>query len=375
MPIRRDAVAVALIIAGGAATVAAVQQPAPNVPPPPETSVYELLDLGAAPATTCSCVPHPFALPAYRPGWGYGSGPATPTENAPISDADRRRNAIWYAGEERDLARRAADEGLAGNGHASISVAHHLSLHASIFGPDDRIEQEAVRWLTLAAEQGHPDAFRLLGYRYAHGRGVPQDYAIAAYWFDQGARRDDPISMTAIGFLSAAGRGVAQSWPDAIRWWQRAETRAPLASRYLGDAYACGVGLDEDRERALAAYRRSAEHEPSGSIQLGHMLLRGCAAPDDKAAVAAFRRAADQGYPEAQIELSKLLCEGRGGEPNPLEAYFWARMAERRLPAGDLKKRAAERAAAAARLVSAIEIAYQDRLLDEMIASMAKPMR
>ena len=375
MPIRRGAVAVALCIAGGAATIAAVQEPAPNVPPPPETSVYELLDLGAAPATTCSCVPHPFALPSYRPGWGYGSGPATPTENAAISESDRRRNAIWYAGEERDLARRAADEGLAGNGHASISVAHHLSLHASIFGPDDRIEQDAVRWLMLAAEQGHPDAFRLLGYRYARGRGVPQDYVMAAYWFDQGARRDDPISMTAIGFLSAAGRGVAQNWPAAIRWWQRAETRAPLASRYLGDAYACGVGVDEDRERALAAYRRFAEHEPSSSIQLGHMYLRGCAPPDDKAAVAAFRRAADQGYPEAQIELSELLREGRGAEANAYEAYYWARLAERRIESGDLKTRAEQRAAAAARLMSAFETTDADEMVKTMIATCAKPMR
>jgi len=375
MPDRNRATAVALLFAGASATVTALQSPPPRVPPPPETNVYELLDLGAPPAPTCSCVPHPFALPSYRPGWGYGSGPATPTENVPISDADRRRNAIWYAGEERELARRSADEGLAGNGHASLAVALHLSLHASIFGPDDRVEQEAVRWLTLAAQQGHVDAVRMLGSRYARGRGVPQDYALAAYWFDQGARHDDPVSMTAIGFLYAAGRGVEQNWPAAIKLWQRAETRTPLASRYLGDAYACGVGVDEDRERALAAYKRFADVEPSSSIQLGHMYVRGCAPQDDKAAVAAFRRAADQGYPEAQVELSDLLREGRGAEPNAYEAYYWARLAERRLEAGDLKKLAETRAGQATRLMSAFQTADADEMVKAIMDACAKPMR
>src|SRR5262249_5179142 len=361
MPTRSRALPAAMLVAAAGATVMAGQQPPPRVPPPPEVVVDNLLDLGAPPATSCSCVPAPFALPSYRPGWGYGSGPAVPSENAPISDTDRRRNAIWYAEEEREV-RRAAEEGLAGNGHASFGVAMHLSLHAAVFGPDDRVEQEVVRWLTLAAGQGHLDALRLLGHRYARGRGVPQDYALAAYWFDQGARRDDPVSMTALGFLYAAGRGVEQSWPAAIRWWQRAETRAPLASRFLGDAYACGIGVDEDRERALAAYRRFAE-EPSSSIQLGHMYVRGCAPADDKAALTAFRRAADQGYPEAQIELSGLLREGRGADANPYEAYFWARLAERRLDSGDLKKSAGARAGEAARSMSAFEIADADEMV------------
>jgi TPR repeat protein len=296
-------------------------------------------------------------------------------ENAPISEADRRRNAVWYAVEEREIARRTAYEGRDGNGHASMAVAHHLSVHASIFGPDERFEQDAVRWLMLAAEQQHPDAFRLLGYRNAQGRGVPKDYAAAAYWFDQGARRDDPISMTAIGFLYAAGRGVEQNWPAAIRWWQRAETRAPLASRYLGDAYACGMGVDEDRERALAAYKRFADVEPSSSIQLAHMYVRGCATPDDKAALAAFRRAADQGYPEAQIELSELLREGRGAEPNPYEAYYWARLAERRLESGDLRTLAESRVRQATQRLSAFETADADKIVTAIIEACSKPMR
>jgi uncharacterized protein len=105
------------------------------------------------------------------------------------------------------------------------------------------------------------------------------------------------------------------------------------------------------------------------------MHLRGCAPQDDKAAFAAFKRAADQGYPEAQIELSELLREGRGTDVNELEAYFWARLAERRLDAGDLKTRAGQLAAAAARLVPAPVIASEDRMIASMLDMASKPMR
>jgi TPR repeat protein len=376
MAIRRWLWAVAICVVAGAATLEALQHLVPRIPPreaglPP---VYEMLDLGAAPAVTCSCVPNPFTLPKYRPGWAYGAGPAVPLDDPPITEADRRLNAEWYAQEGANL-RTMMSNGENGNYADSFGVATHLGLHRFVIGPDDRVEQEAVRWLTMAAEQGHPDAARLLALRYLRGAGVAQDEGRAAAWFDRAARHDDPISMTAIGLLYAAGRGVEQSWTSAIWWWQRAEGRTPFASRFLGDAYACGAGVREDRERAIAAYKKAAALEPSSSIQLGHIYARGCAGPDDNSAVSAFRRAAEQGFPEAQLELSALLLEGRTVEGEPLEAYRWARIAERRLPAGTLKQRAADLVAAAARLVPAVVIASEDRMIDQMIGTSAKPMR
>jgi len=370
MPIRRDAVVVALFIAASAATVAAVQHIVPRINPadaglPPADDFF---DLGPAPAVPCSCVPNPFAHSSYRPGWAYGSGMATPAGDPPLSEADRQRNRDWYVQEQRDIPAM-MEAGLAGNNSASLTVANHLGLYRVVIGPDERVEADAVRWLTRAAEQGHRDACRLLARRYARGLGVAQDYAIAAYWFDQAARRDDPISMVAIGFLRAAGRGVEQSWTEAMRWWSLADSRSPYASRYLGDAYACGAGVEEDHERAAAAYRRA------GGTQLAYMYLRGCARGEDKDAVAIFRSAANQGDPDAQVELSGLLLDGRGVEAEPLEAYRWARIAELRLAPGELKTRAGERAAAAARLVPAIVITYEDRMIASMLEMASKPMR
>jgi hypothetical protein len=103
------------------------------------------------------------------------------------------------------------------------------------------------------------------------------------------------------------------------------------------------------------------------------MYAHGCAPPDDKAAVAAYRRAADEGYPEAQLELSELLRLGRGvDQPDPHSAYFWARIAERRLQAGTLKTRATECVKKAAALLSPEEIAGEEAVVDSMIAA-SKP--
>jgi TPR repeat protein len=374
--IPRRTIPVATLVLAAVATVEGVQHIVPRINPadaglPP---AYDFFDLGPAPAVACACVPHPFALSSYRPGWAsaYSSGPAVPLGDPPLSDADRERNRDWYAQEQRDIPAM-MNAGLAGSGNDSLAVANHLGLYNVVVGPDERVEKEAVRWLTRAAEQGHRDACRLLARRYARGLGVAQDYAIAAYWFDQAARKDDPISMVAIGVLRAAGRGVEQSWTEAMRWWRRAETRSPYASRYLGDAYACGAGVEEDHERAAGTYRQAVD--PSAQIQLAHLYLRGCARGEDKDAVAIFRSAANQGSPDAQVELSALLLDGRGGEAEPLEAYRWARIAELRLPPGELKARAGERAAAAARLVPPIVITYEDRMIAGMIESASKPMR
>jgi len=337
-------------------------------------NVYELMTLGPPPATPCTCIPNAFALPSYRPGWGYGTGPAVPFADAPISEADRRLNKDWYA-EEDQLIRRVSEDGLNGNPNASFAVSTHMALRPTIYGADDRSEGEAMQWLDLAVKQGHPEAIRLLAHRYAVGRGVAQSYDAAALLFEQGARQSDPLAMAAIGFLVAAGRGAPQNWAAAVRWWQYAENRMPIAARFLGDAYACGLGAPADHERAMALYRRAADKDPSSSTQIGYMLARGCAKPDDKAAIAAFKRAADEGYPDAQIELSDLLRQGRGSDPNPIEAYRWARLAERRLPDGDLKKRAADLAASAAREMSAVDLKTQDETIEAMLASGAKPVR
>ena len=50
-------------------------------------------------------------------------------------------------------------------------------------------DKTAVKWWTLAAEQGDADAQNNLGFMYNNGRGVPQDDKTAVKWYTLAAEQ------------------------------------------------------------------------------------------------------------------------------------------------------------------------------------------
>jgi TPR repeat protein len=337
-------------------------------------NLHVLMDVGpvTVPAP-CPCITNPFTVPALRPGWGFGDGPAAAEGNAQPSRAERQRQ-MQRDAEDRKALSSDVEAGLAGNSASTIAVAYHLTTGAIVA----RNDEEALRWFHLAAEQGHRDAYLQLGHRYHRGLGVSKNDRAAAYWFHEGAVRGDRHAMVALGLLYAGGTGVRQDWSVAARWWERAREGGgpPMASRFLGDAYACGLGVPQDHPRAALAYTEAAKAgEVSSSVQLGHMYASGCVEAEDQAALEAYKRAADRGDPEAQVALSDLYLQARGVPHDPLHAYLWARLAELRLPPGDLRTQAAASAARAARLLSAGDVKDTDRLVEALIADGKKPMR
>src|SRR5262249_57094304 len=68
-------------------------------------------------------------------------------------------------------------------------------------------------WRPLA-EQGDARAQATLGFFYAHGLGVPLDYAEAARWYQRAADQGDALAQANLGFLYAHGLGVPR---DLVR--------------------------------------------------------------------------------------------------------------------------------------------------------------
>jgi TPR repeat protein len=338
-----------------------------QAPPPPEMNPWLVMDVGAIPAPpTCGCVTRPFTVLPPRPGYGYGSGPAAPERDAPATRSTARLQARLDAEDRANLPQR-VEGGLDGNGNESVGIAWLISSGTAV----KRDETQAAAWFFLAAQQGHPDAFVALGHRYLRGLGVDRNDGAAAYWFYAGAVSGNHVAMSALGGLYAAGRGVAQDWAAAVAWWRKAGNW-----RFVGDAYACGLGVEQNNEQAAAAYRRGIEAaDTASSIQLGHMYASRCtASPSDDAAFTAYKRAADEGYPEAQIALSKLYLDGSGVPAVPYQAYLWARLAELRLPEGELRSLARSRAQRAARYLTAFEVRDADTFAKHVIAGGSEPM-
>jgi TPR repeat protein len=77
----------------------------------------------------------------------------------------------------------------------------------------------AVKWYTLAAEQGDAFAQNNLGLMYDNGRGVPQDYALAVKWYTLAAEQGHAIAQKNLGVMYYNGEGVLQDYVYAHMWW------------------------------------------------------------------------------------------------------------------------------------------------------------
>jgi uncharacterized protein len=58
-----------------------------------------------------------------------------------------------------------------------------------------------------------------LGWLYANGQGVAQDYAKAHEWYEKAAEKGDPIAMGNLGLLYHNGQGVRQDYAKAREWF------------------------------------------------------------------------------------------------------------------------------------------------------------
>lgn len=91
--------------------------------------------------------------------------------------------------------------------------------------------------ITLAAERGDARAQARLGFMYATGRDVPQNYTLAAYWYRRGAEQGDATAQHLLGLAYDKGFGVPTDLVLAHMWLNLA------AARTRGDAHEDNVRL------------------------------------------------------------------------------------------------------------------------------------
>lgn len=81
---------------------------------------------------------------------------------------------------------------------------------------------EALKWHSLAAEQGMPLAQHDLATMYMDGLGVPEDHEKAAYWFDKAAQQGDAKALNNLGIMYATGQGVEANLVKAYQYFSLA---------------------------------------------------------------------------------------------------------------------------------------------------------
>lgn len=109
---------------------------------------------------------------------------------------------------------------------------------------------EALKWLRLAAEQGHARAQHLLGEMYVMGAG---DDTEAAKWFLRAAEKGLRSAQSQLGLMYTNGIGVPRDPGQAHAWYRKAAERGSLhAQSSLGLIYADGKGVPRDYVQAYA---------------------------------------------------------------------------------------------------------------------------
>jgi uncharacterized protein len=76
----------------------------------------------------------------------------------------------------------------------------------------------AARIFRPLAERGNARAQTYLGYMYANGYGVPQNYIESARWYAIASERGDATAQYMLGLMYDKGHGVPQDYVEAYKW-------------------------------------------------------------------------------------------------------------------------------------------------------------
>jgi hypothetical protein len=136
-----------------------------------------------------------------------------------------------------------AKAGALQNGMAAIS-RHNYEVAVSIFQP--------------LAERGDSRAQAYLGFMYANGYGVPQNYFEADRWYFLASEQGNPTAQYMLGLMFDKGHGVPLDYVEAYKWLNLAVAGATGRNREdwakIRDAIASKLTLaqiTEGQERAL----------------------------------------------------------------------------------------------------------------------------
>lgn len=116
-----------------------------------------------------------------------------------------------------------------GLGMTTFARADALAAGRGAFARHDYVT--AARLLGPLAERGNPQAQMLLGFMFATGQGVPQNYDAATYWYRRSAEQGNTSAQSLLGLMYDKGHGVPLNDIAAYKWLNLAAAGAPKRSR------------------------------------------------------------------------------------------------------------------------------------------------
>jgi len=236
---------------------------------------------------------------------------------------------------------------------AFVHVSSACTPQAAESGPQTTVTPTETSQLQANAEAGDASAQLALGRAYQDGKGVPQDYTLAAKWYQKAAEQGNAVAQNNLGIMYRTGSGVEKNKEEAVKWYGLASRQKNASAMFnLGTAYYNGDGVEVDdvtayawfllaeeagSKAAIEAARRSEAEMKPGGIDQGLLKVAGMYETgidlnlDLTESILWYRKAAEKGNAEAQIKLANLLVEV---PHNYDEARSWCEIAAKNHPAG-----------------------------------------
>jgi TPR repeat protein len=186
--------------------------------------------------------------------------------------------------------------------------------------------EEAAQHLTRGAESGNVDAMNRLGYLYAEGLGVPQDYEKARLWYEKAALKGNLSSMVDLGVLYANGQGGKRDLVQALLWYRKAAAAGnAVAMHNLGLLYETGTGVEQSYTQARRWYDQCADLRYSECMKnIGIMYHLGTGVKQDYSQARAwYEKAAAAGNGAAMNNLGSFYANGEGVTQDDKQALQW----------------------------------------------------
>ncbi len=120
----------------------------------------------------------------------------------------------------------------------------------------------AARELWLPAQAGDDRAQAVLGYMFANGRGLPQNYIEAARWYRRASEQGNPSAQYALGLMYDKGQGVPQDYVEAYKWLDLAVGQASGRARQDWVRIRDAVGSKLSLAQLTEGQRRALEWRP-----------------------------------------------------------------------------------------------------------------
>jgi len=224
-------------------------------------------------------------------------------------------------------------------------------------------DAEAIRYYTLAAGQGEPNALNELGVMYENGRGTEKNLAKAAELFQlaadagdsfgernlaryyvsgevlannlelafelmlRSAKQGNKWSIFDVALMYAKGQGTEKNQEEATAWFRTAaEIGNPAANLNLANRYFSGIGVAKNNEEGGKCLLRAAElGDNRAQGKLGILFGRGeNGFPKDEAeSFKWFKQAAESGHPESMVHVARAYRDGLGTQKDVQAAIFW----------------------------------------------------